>query len=247
MMSELELKIVFKVPSGRYEWATVGKTAASVDSVGLAMVTAAYKNKLIEIGLGGLDIQDTVNGPRIPWLIEGTSDTLGRYSLYEDWCYARTGSGLTTSWPISSSNIITVGGAAVNKLAQYSNDWTQGVVVTTKPAIYPVTCWNTSMHTTGGYVGGDVNARYGYAIISTYKDKNGTTVLLIQGWTGQDTYYACKWFDEYKYWLQHINIGITDLILKIDYKNSDGTLRCPPTVSIIEHLGTISEKPQHDC
>jgi len=244
-----ELKIVFKVPSGRWEWATVGKIGASVDSVGLAMVTAAYKNKLIEIGLGGLDIQDTTNGPRIPWLIEGTSDTLGRYSLYEDWCYSRTQdlNGMAKSWPISSSNVITVGGTAINKLAQYSNDWTQGVVVTTKPAIYPVTCWNTTMHTLGGYVGGDVNARYGYAVISTYKDKNGTTVLLIHGWTGQDTYFACKWFDEYKYWLQHINIGITDLILKIDYKYSDGTLRCPPTVSIIEHLGTISEKPQHDC
>jgi hypothetical protein len=244
-----ELKIVFKVPSGRWEWATVGKAAASVDSVGLAMVTAAYKNKLIEIGLGGLDIQDTVNGPRIPWLIDGTSDTLGRYSLYEDWCYSRTQdlNGMANSWPISSSNVITVGGTAVNKLAQYSNDWTQGLVVTTKPAIYPVTCWNTTLHTLGGYVGGDVNARYGYAIISTYKDKNGTTVLLIAGWTGQDTYFACKWFDEYKYWLQHINLGITDLILRIDYKYSDGTLRCPPIVSIIEKLGTISEKPQHDC
>jgi len=153
---------------------------------------------------------------------------------------------MDTSWPISSSNIITVGGTGINKLGKYSNDWTQGVVVTTKPAYYPITCWNTSMHTTGGYLSGDVNARYGYAIISTYKDKNGTTVLFIHGWTGQDTYYACKWFDEYKYWLQHINIGITDLILKIDYKYSDGTLRCPPIVSIVEHLGTISEKPQHD-
>jgi hypothetical protein len=242
-----ELKIVFKVPSGRYEWATVGTTAASVDSLGTAMVTAAFKNKLIEIGLGGLDIQDTVSGPRIPWLVAGTADCLGRYHLYEDWCYSRTGTGMTTSWPISSSNIITVGGTAINELAQYSNDWTQGLVVTTKPAIYPVTCWNTTMHTSGGYVGGDVNARYGYAIISTYKDKNGTTVLLIAGWTGQDTYYACKWFDEYKYTLQHINIGLTDLILKIDYKTSGGTLRCPPVVSIIEQLGTISEKPQHDC
>jgi len=211
------------------------------------MVTAAFKNKLIEIGLGGLDIQDTASGPRIPWLIESTSpDCLGRYHLYDDWCYSRTGTGMTTSWPISSSNIITVGGTAVNELAIYSNDWTQGLVVTTKPAIYPVTCWNGSMHTSGGYVGGDVNARYGYAIISTYKDKNGTTVLLIAGWTGQDTYYACKWFDEYKYTLQHINLGLTDLILKIDYKTSGGTLRCPPTVSIIEQLGSISEKPQHD-
>ena len=244
----LELKIVYEVPSGRYEWATVGKTAASVDSLGTAMVTAAFKNKLIEIGLGGLDSQDTTSGPRIPWLIESTSpDALGRYHLYDDWCYSRTGDGMDTSWPISSSNIITVGGTGVNILGKYSNDWTQGVVVTTKPAYYPITCWNTTLRGIGGYLSGDVNARYGYAVISTYKDKNGTTVLFIHGWTGQDTYYACRWFDEHKYELQHINIGLTDLILRIDYKYSDGTLRCPPVVSIVEHLGTISEKPQHDC
>ena len=240
-----ELKIVFKVPSGRYEWATVGKTAASVDSVGLAMVTAAYKNKLIEIGLGGLDIQDTVSGPRIPWLIEGTSDTLGRYSLYEDWCYSRTtdSNAMANSWPISSSNIITVGGTAVNMIAKYWNDWSNAMAGTTLGSGYVgITCWNRTL-----YAGTTVDSRYGYAIITTAKDKNGTVCFKIHGWNGQDTYYACKWFDEYKYWLQHINIGITDLILKIEYKKSDGTLRCPPIVTILEKLGTISEKPQHDC
>jgi hypothetical protein len=237
-----ELKIVFKVPSGRWEWATVGKTAASVDSLGVAMVTAAFKNKLIEIGIGGLDIQDTAQGPRVPWLVAGTADSLGRYSLYDDWCYSRTGdtNALDTSWPISSSNIITVGGGAVNKLALYSNDWTQAIVTST-PKLYSVTCWDRDE-----YTGGDVTARYGYAIISTYKDKNATAILLIQGWTGQDTYYACKWFDYNKYWLQHINTHVTDLVLKIEYKYSSGAIRCVPVVTIVEKLGTISEKPQHD-
>jgi hypothetical protein len=237
-----ELKIVFKVPSGRWEWGTVGKSAASVDSLGIGMVTAAFKNKLIEFGLGGFDIQDTVYGPRVPWLISGTADSLGRYHLYDDWCYSRTGdsNAKTTSWPISSSNIITVGGNAINNLAKYSNDWIQAIVTTT-PKIYSVTCWNRTQ-----YVGGDVNARYGYAIISTYKDKNGTAILLIAGWTGQDTYYACNWFDVNKYWLQHLNAHVTDLVLKIEYKYSSGAVRCVPSVSIVEKLGTISEKPQHD-
>jgi hypothetical protein len=237
-----ELKIVFKVPSGRWEWGTVGKTAASVDSLGIAMVTAAFKNKLIEFGIGGLDIQDTVNGPRVPWLVAGTADNLGRYHLYDDWCYSRTGdaNAKTTSWPISSSNIITVGGNAINNLAKYSNDWIQALVTTT-PKIYSVTCWDRDT-----YVGGDVNARYGYAIISTYKDKNGTAILLIAGWTGQDTYYACNWFDVNKYWLQHLNLHVTDLVLEIEYKYSSGAVRCVPVVTIVEKLGTISEKPQHD-
>jgi hypothetical protein len=237
-----ELKIVFKVPSGRWEWGTVGTTAASVDSLGIAMVTAAFKNKLIEFGIGGLDTQDTAMGPRVPWLVAGTADSLGRYHLYDDWCYSRTGdaNAKDTSWPISSSNIITVGGGAVNELAVYSNDWTQAIVTST-PVLYSVTCWDRDT-----YTGGDVNARYGYAIISTYKDKNGTAILLIQGWTGQDTYYACKWFDVNKYWLQHLNLHVTDLVLKIEYKYSTGAIRCVPVVTIVEKLGTISEKPQHD-
>jgi hypothetical protein len=237
-----ELKIVFKVPSGRWEWGIVGKTAASVDSLGIAMVTAAFKNKLIEFGIGGLDIQDTANGPRVPWLVAGTADSLGRYHLYDDWCYSRTGdaNAKTTSWPISSSNIITVGGTAINMLAKYSNDWVQ-VIVTTTPKIYSVTCWDRDE-----YTGGAVGDRYGYAMISTYKDKNGTAVLLIHGWTGQDTYYACKWFDVNKYWLQHLNLHVTDLVLKIEYKYSTGAIRCDPVVTIVEKLGTISEKPQHD-
>jgi len=235
-----ELKIVFKVPSGRWEWGTVGKTAASVDSIGIAMVTAAFKNKLIEFGIGGLDIQDAANGPRVPWLIQSGPDSLGRYHLYNDWCYSRTGKGLTTSWPITSSNIITVGGKYVNKLATYSNDWIQAIVTATDK-IYSVTCWDRDE-----YTGGAVGDRYGYAVISTYKDKNGTAVLLIYGWTGQDTYYACNWFDVNKYWLQHLNPHVTDLVLKIEYKDSAGAVRCVPVVTIVEKLGTISEKPQHD-
>jgi hypothetical protein len=239
-----ELKIVYKVPSGRWEWGTVGKAAASVDSLGLSMVTAAFKNKLIEFGIGGLDIQDTANGPRVPSLVDQavSPDALGRYHLYDDWCYSRTSdaNAKTTSWPISSSNIITVGGTAINMLAKYSNDWVQAIVTTT-PVIYSVTCWDRDT-----YTGGAVGDRYGYAMISTYKDKNGTAVLLIHGWTGQDTYYACQWFDVHKYELQHINLHVTDLVLKIEYKYSTGAIRCNPVVTIVEKLGTISEKPQHD-
>jgi hypothetical protein len=239
------LKIVYEVYSGRWEWSTVGMTAASVDSLGLGMVMSAFKNKGIEMGIGGLDIQDTAFGPRIPWLIneEVSPDSLGRNHLYDDWCFERTGDpwAMSHSWPISTSNIITVGGNAVNELAVYSNDWIQAIVTDT-PEIYGVTCWDRNT-----YVGGDVEGTYGYAIISTYKDKNGTVVLLIAGWTGQDTYYATKWFEENKYWLQHINPHVTDLVLKIQYRYLvSGDLMCPPEVWIVEKLGTISEKPQHD-
>jgi len=249
-----ELKIVFKVPSGRWEWGIVGKIAASVDSLGLAMTTAAFKNKLIEFGIGGLDIQDTAFGPTIPWL-RSHADIINRNHLYDDWCYSRTldEEGMDNSWPISSSNIISVGGTAVNEVTEYFNDFAQALVGTTvrgaagRPGIYAVTCWDKALATRGFYqFPAAVTERYGYAIISTYKDKNGTIGFVIHGWSGQDTYYACKWFDENKFKLQHLNLHVTDLILRIEYKYSDGTSRCPPIVSIREYLGTISEKPQHD-
>ena len=250
-----ELKIVFKVPSGRWEWGAVGKSAASVDSIGLSMVTAAFKNKLIEFGLGSLDNQDTASGPRVPWLITGTADSIGRYSLYDDWCYSRTSdtNAMAASWPISSSNIISVGGTGINKVTLYFNDFAEALVGTTlrgthgRAGYYAVTCWDKALSAHGFYeFPAAVTDRYGYAIISTYKDKNGTLDLTVAGWSGQDTHYACKWFDENKYLLQHINLHVTDLILKIDYKYASGALRCVPAVSIVEKLGTISEKPQHD-
>jgi hypothetical protein len=250
-----ELKIVFKVPSGRWEWDVVGEIAASVDSLGAAAVIAAFKNKLMEFGLGGLDLA-SVWGPSIPSLIREaiSPDTLGRYHLHDDWCYSRTGVGLATSWPISSSNIISVGGSAVNDVTEYFNDFLQALDGTTvtgdngRAGIYAVTCWDRDMSEYCFYeFPAAVTERYGYAVISTYKDKNGTIGFIVEGWSGQDTYFAAKWFDEHKYELQHINLHVTDLILRIEYKYSDGDPRCPPVVTIREKLGTISEKPQHDC
>jgi len=247
-----ELKIVFKVPSGRYEWGTIGKNSAPEDSLGNTMVVAAFKNKLIEFGIGGLDIQSATYGPRMPWLIDGTisPDNIGRYHLYDDWCYSRTldADSMDRSWPISSSNIITVGGTAVNNIAKYFNDFGQAMSGTTVGSgYYAVTCWDKDLTEYGFYASKPVTDRYGYAVIQTFKDKNGTIVFLVRGWNAQDTYYACKWFDEHKFELQHLNLHVTDLILRVEYKKADGTLRCPPIVTIREKLGTISEKPQHDC
>jgi len=247
-----ELKIVFKVPSGRYEWGTIGKASAPEDSLGNIMVVAAFKNKLIEFGLGGLDIQSATYGPRIPWLIDTriSPDVIGRYHFYDDWCYERTldDEAMEESWPISSSNIITVGGTAVNNVAKYFNDFGQAMSGTTVGSgYYAVTCWDKALSERGFYAGKAVTERYGYAVIQTYKDKNGTVILLVRGWNAQDTYYACKWLDDHKFELQHLNLHVTDLILRIEYKHSDGTLRCIPLVSIRERLGTISEKPPHDC
>jgi hypothetical protein len=110
--------------------------------------------------------------------------------------------------------------------------------------IFALSCWNRTSYGNG------------YAVISVYKDLNGTIGFLIWGFKGQDTYYACKWFWDYPTgilapigttvysgieYLQHENLGVTDIVLKITY--TDPT---HPTVSIKERLGTISEKTPHE-
>ena len=247
-----ELKIVFKVPDGRWEWDIVGEAAASVDSIGAATVIAAFKNKLMEFGLGGFDWQDAVYGPRVPWLIREdiSPDSEGRMHLHDDWCYTRTNDtdAMDTSWPIASSNIITVGGPFANDVTEYVNDYVQAMVFTTLGAgFYGVTCWDKHLEEHAYYPCGEVGDRYSYAVITTQKDKNGTIIFQIYGCTGRDSYYAAKRFDEHKFELQHINLHVTDLILEIEYKDSDGDLYCHPIVDMVEKLGTISEKPQHDC
>ncbi|MCJ7768250.1 hypothetical protein MUP79_07655, partial [Candidatus Bathyarchaeota archaeon] len=238
---------------GRYEWMVVGKDAAAIDSIGAAYMTEAFDSrKDIEVLLTGLDINDTANGPHAPFVMGGAAtgtkadyrDSLGRPHLRDDWC---------TTYPVSSSNMLFSGGPRAQMGTEYFNEFTSAffarseyVVNDTGQAnkIMALTCWN---RTTFGA---------GYAVISVYKDLNGTIGFLIWGYDGQDTYYATQWFwsipdgleapdDIIVYsgieYLQHENRGVTDIILEIDYTT------CPCSVSVTtERLGTISEKAQHD-
>jgi hypothetical protein len=239
---------------GRYEWMVVGKDAASIDAIGAAYMTEAFDSKKdIEVLMTGLDINETVHGPYAPFVMSrattGTRtdyrDALGRTFLRDDWC---------TTYPVSSSDMLFSGGPLANLGAEYFNEFTKAfwarteyVVNNTGQAgkIFALSCW--SRNTYGA----------GYAVISVYKDLNGTIGFLIWGTTGQDTYYACKWFwsipdgieapdgtivysgIEY---LQHENLGVTDIVLEITYPT---IYPIHPTVSIVERLGTISEKVPH--
>jgi hypothetical protein len=133
------------------------------------------------------------------------------------------------------------GGPEVNVGAEYFNEFTNAfwartayVVNDTGQAykILALSCWNKTSYGSG------------YAVVSVYKDLNGTIGFLIWGVTGSDTYYAAKWFWETGIeYLQTENRGVTDIILKITYPPSDPT---HPTFSIVQRLGTISEKTPHD-
>ncbi len=238
---------------GRYEWTVVGRDAASVDSVGAALVTAAFKNKQVEIGLAGADMYDPLPYNQMPYVISkiGVGNARADYyyggtdyrtALRDDWCYAGTVSG--DEWPISSSNMIGVGGPLANLLAYYGNDFAQAIFGLNEftdysyweEAIIPLTCWNIAK--TQAYSSSNET---GYAVISTYKDINGTVIFLVWGHWGRDTFYASKWFhEEGVFQLQEAPDGLTSIILKIDYESTDEGYK-PTDYSIVECLGTISE------
>ena len=230
---------------GRYEWIVVGKDAATVDSIGAAYMTEAFDSiKDIEVQVAGLDIRDTLYGVNVPFVMAGaTTGTRTDYyysypcdnrsALHDDWC---------KTYPVSSSNMLFSGGPRANLGTEYFNEFTNAFFTAGEyvvdnigqaDKILALTCWDKNIYGSG------------YAVISTYKDINGTVGFLIWGMDGQDTYYATKWFwDEGIVTLQGMNRCVTDIILKITYPLFDPT---HPTVWIVEQLSPISEKPQHDC
>jgi uncharacterized membrane protein len=247
---------------GTYEWMVVGKDAATIDSAGAAYVTQAFDSlKQIHVQMTGLDIKDADYGQNAPYVMgygssglkEDYRDSLGRAYLADDWC---------TTWPVASSNMLFTGGARANLGTEYFNDFTNAFYAMNEyvtnntghsEKLMALSCWDKNTYLS--------DATYGYAAVSVYKDINGTIGFLIWGLNGQDTYYATKWFWSYPLgitdpeigsttwysgiqYLQAMNIGVTDIVLRIYYPTSDPT---HPTVCVIEKLGTISEKPQHDC
>jgi len=244
---------------GSYEWIVVGAESMPIDSAGAAMVSEAFDSiKDIEVWKAGLDIKEERFGPEapyifVPWVPSPTTrtdyrDSIGRATLWNDFC---------TTNAIRSSNIIGVGGPLANLESEYLNDFT--------PVFYGMT--DTFHYTDPAYAGkivaGECWSRNTYgdgsAVISVYKDIDGTVHLVIWGWSGQDTYYAALWFwstemgwtDIYGVsqkgtpgivYLQTENPGVVSIVLKFDY-----TLHFTDEGfgSIVERLGTISEKPPH--
>lgn len=234
------IKVLYSTkPEGSYEWTVVGRDSAAVDSAGAAMVSAYFKNKHIEPVWSGIDIDDLTHGPNVPCIFRNLTgpigdranynDALGREALLDDWC---------TACPISSSNIIVVGGPYPNLAAEYFNEFTDAFIFSTLgDGILALTCWDRNF-----YPAGTVDDDIGHAIISTYKDINGTIGFIVWGWTGQDTWAACAWFVNYGYMLQELNDHVTTIVLEFDFSiHGIGW-------DIVEYLGTISEKEeQHDC
>ncbi|MCD6443457.1 hypothetical protein J7L70_00420, partial [Candidatus Bathyarchaeota archaeon] len=251
-----KIKVIYDVDLGRYEWVVVGTgldpdhKARNIDSAGASMVAAAFKNKNMEIGLSGLDVEDltviphVMSGSGTTWAGYYYSEADERVALRDDWCH---------TWPVASSNMITVGGPRVNMLTYYFNEFTD--VFWANPdfadssiagSIYALTCWNiqTMDPETEAYIIDPTLKAYssdstvGYAVVATYKDINGTIGFVVWGLWGRDSYYVTKWIHEGGLvQFQDAPRGITAIVLKIDYSEDPEH----PAFSVVECLGTISE------
>ena len=188
MSTKFEVIIPFR---GRYEWMVVGKNAATVDSIGAAYMTEAFDSiKDIPVCMTGLDIRDTQYGVNVPFVMAGANTGTRtdyyynseegdyRTALKDDWC---------RTYPVASSNMLFSGGPVANLGTEYFNEFTNALYTKSQfvvddmgqaDKILALTCWNKNDYGSG------------YAVISTYKDINGTVGFLIWGVDGQDTYYA---------------------------------------------------------
>jgi hypothetical protein len=254
---------------GRYEWIVVGRDALTVDSAGAAMIAASMRDKQIQIGIAGEDMLSKAETwsnfgyldnliPSVMHQFTTTEagmttmadykDSKFRAALVDDWC---------TYWPVTTSDMIGVGGLYANMLSYYANDFTNaffGNPQFTPNAVIPGVAGNNWFNSIAGIPCWSKNSysdteTEGYAVISTYLDINGTIVFEVWGLLGRDTYYVSQWLhgDVARgimpgvFYLQGLNPGTTSLILHIDYSDAKH-----PTFNIVENLGTISEKePLH--
>jgi len=241
-------KVIYDLYLGRYEWIVVGKGSKAVDSAGAAMVSEAFDSlKNIPVRLSAFDRYDATWAPYAPYLMSRFATTAG--DPRDDWYYFNLGAGyendyrsaLKDHWctvdnpklPISSSNIISVAGPSANLVTEYFNEFMPALFrarFTGVPGyvgasdIMALTCWTKNTY------------KSGHAVIGVYKDINGTVGFIVWGWSGQDTYEACKWLWEGGIeQLQDAPRGLTAIVLEFDYSTH------PTTVSVVECLGTISE------
>jgi hypothetical protein len=233
---------------GGYEWVAVGRDASTVDSAGATVVAAAFKNKGVEIYNSAMDMNGLTYQYQIPylltkmtsgltpdfqnyWITPDQSSPGQRLSLADDWC---------TKYPVSSSNIISVGGPLANQITEYFNSFTSAFYA--EPWFTPYTpwkgtlvslpCWSKDVYANSGGQNGT-----GYATIGTYLDLNGTVGLVIYGLDARDTFYATKFFyQDIIQEFQSFPAGATSIVIKISYTDPKH-----PTFTIPEVLGTISE------
>lgn len=242
---------------GRWEWIVVGEPSLASDSIGTGMVAAAWLDwKNVETWLSGLDMEASVFGPSIPYVLRPMDgdykDDLGRAHFKDDWSTPDDWAGKEIyPYAISSSNIIVVGGPLVNVAAEYFNDFTDAFVFSEYgEGFYAPGCWarTTQPHWEEDdlvevpadelwYDSMVIDDDDGYAIVAAYKDLNETKGFVIYGLTAEDTYYACYALRGGGLeWLQYVQPGVTAMVLRIEYDELH-----PVSFHVEEELSVFTE------
>jgi len=233
---------------GRWEWIVVGEPSLASDSIGTGMVAAAWLDwKNVETWLSGLDMEASIYGPAIPYVLrpmdEDYKDNLGRLHFKDDWSTPDAWAGEEIyPYAISSSNVIVVGGPLVNLAAEYFNDFTDAFVFSEYgEGFYAPGCWSRTITPDDDlWYESTVVApddEVGYAIVSTYKDLNETIGFIVYGYTAEDTYYASYYLRGGGLaWLQEVQDGVTTVLVKIDYSDLH-----PVKFHVSEFLGQFTE------
>jgi hypothetical protein len=186
-----------------------------------------------------------------------------RYAFRDDWSTPEDWDMQETINPyaVSSASLIVVGGPINNGAAGYWNDFTDALVFTNYgTGYYAPGCWaRTSQPTLEAlklrgtpmdelqfddlwYNSATTDDKYGYSIVSVYKDLNETVGLVVYGYTAEDTYYTCYALrGGLLEWLQTLDEGVTTVVLEIDYSSLH-----PVTFHVKECLGPFTESTGFD-
>ncbi|MEM1559979.1 MAG: hypothetical protein QXP57_07145 [Nitrososphaerota archaeon] len=293
------VKILFSTvgePFGRYEWIIVGRDSNPIDSAGAAMVAAALKNKdcatitledediflctPIEVGLAGFDMWN----PGYP-TAASVMKRFGPGTTVFDFMFNPAGGDYRTAflnhwpnnlnWSVKTSNIIAVGGPGANLVSDYFNSFSQAIFRSSSGMYWRIggppydwlipSDWGANrIHPYPDRAAGE-----GLAVITTYKDLDGTVGLVVYGATGEDTWWATHWLYDihgdhvcFTYYnltagqnievcgenglrlLQNMNPGVTTIVLSIKYPSTMPPFT--PDIEVIKLLGTISTKTPKD-
>ncbi len=199
------IKVLYSTRSGSYEWVNIGRDAEPIDNLSATLIKDAFDSLMgISVKYSALDM----NNPDKPSLLRkfGLGDEpVDYYYYYNASLEGDLRTALKDDWnstvPISSSNIITVGGPMANVFAEYYNEFTQVVYRQNKFDFLFSSDWGATFYgSTRGYaldtkVPGTLITdlgRAGIGTLSTYIDINGTFSLMVYGYRGKDTFWASQ-------------------------------------------------------
>ncbi len=218
-----DLKDALK-PNTVYDWILVGRNSGK----DLEFAKDIIADQKIDAIIGFDGVNSTL--PDIPDLISSSSagyyDELGRLHFKKE----------SIGKPVTGSNMIVVGSLYANMGGEYFNDLAD-VFITSYVKDDLIELFSINKNLLYAPSSTREQAREpsaGTALISTYRDLNGTVGLSVWGWYATDTLYATLFLSQLAF--EETPDGATSVIIEFDYTKKpyeDGFF------NIIEYDGTI--------